>query len=185
MKHFIKYTFVMLLLANPVLSKNLPIQNSKARVRMNLDYYKTPQEEYLNVKITGRLDKRYEPVEGIGVSFYLGSPSQENLLGKVTTNTEGTIRFLLPEIYYEWSRELQELDFFAVLESTSTYQDATEELSIRKVNISLENIDQDSIKTVKANIAEKDSLGSIIPKERVIVKFYIERHMYKSKFNYD
>jgi len=36
-----------------------------------VEYFNIDGSEYLNVKVTGKLEKKFKPVEEIGVSIYL------------------------------------------------------------------------------------------------------------------
>jgi hypothetical protein len=157
------------------LGKTNPEQQSKARIRVVLDYYKTPGMEYLTVKVSGRLDRRYEPVGGMEISFFLTEESESGMLGKMTTEPDGTATFELPGKYYQLSDTLDILEFIAVTKPNPVFQDKVTTLTIKKVVLDIDYFNQDSLKWVTARVLEKDITGVVIPQENVGIKFLVDR----------
>ena len=175
MKALILYVLMTLVPVVISIGKMNPEQKSKARVRVVLDYYKTPGMEYLTVKVSGRLDKRYEPVGGMEVSFFLTEESEFGMLGKIITGLDGTATFELPRKYYQLSDTLDILEFIAVLKPNPVFQDKVTTLTIKKVDLDIDYFNQDSLKWVTARVLEKDITGVVIPQEKVGIRFLVDR----------
>ncbi len=151
-----------------------PLQK-KARVRLRLEYFNISGSEYLTVKVTGRLGKKYKPVEEIGVSIYLSEKTEPGLMGRVITDAKGVATLQLPEKYNIASDTLIEMHFIVVLETNPIFQDKETKLTIRKVNLEPNFIDHDSLKTILAYVTELDSGGNKIPQGNVGIKFFVDR----------
>jgi hypothetical protein len=175
MKLLLIYILTGVLIANPVDNFGEQEQDQKARVRMRFEYFKGPAEEYLSIRVMGRLERRYEAVDNIGVSVYLTEQSEDNLLGRVTTGSDGVGLLILSEKYYEKSESLRELNFIAVLDQSEIYEDKRTDLIIRKIKFEISVLENDSLKKAMVYIAEMDSLGNDQPVGKVPIRFYVER----------
>lgn len=175
MKTLLTFILAGLIYAVPLCASVTPKQDEKARIRMRFDYFKTEQSEYLTVRVTGRLERRYEPVDGIGVSIYLAEDTVRQLIGKIITDETGAGQLELQQDFRDLTSDLLTMNFEAVLDSTPIYEDKSETLTIHKVDMDLSYNDQDSIKNVIVQVLEKDSTGTPIPQEGVYLKFYVER----------
>lgn len=171
--------FMMYILMGMIPFVSTPDNNStlqkKANVRLRLEYFNISGSEYLSVKVTGRLEKRYEPVEYMGVSIYLMKQTETGFMGRVITDARGLTTFHLPEKYNEASDTLSEMHFIAVLDPSPIFQDKETNLIIRKMNLETSFIDHDSLKIILAYVAELDSDGNKLPQEHVVIKFFVDR----------
>ncbi len=146
----------------------------KARVRLRLEYFNISGSEYLTIKVTGRLEKKYKPLEEMGVSIYLSEQTKSGLIGKVITDASGVATLQLVEKYRAVSDTLFEMSFIAVLDTNPIYQNKETNLTIRKAILKTSFTDYDSLKLIQANVAE-DSRSGRIPQENVEIKFFVDR----------
>ena len=156
------------------LDNNTPLQN-KARVRLRLEYFNISGSEYLTIKLTGRLEKKYEPVKEMVISIFLMNQTESGLIGKVITDSDGLANFQLKEKYNLASDTLSEILFIAVLNTNPVFQDKETTLPIRKVNLETQFVDQDSLKLMHIYVAELDSSGNKSPQKNVEIKFFVDR----------
>ncbi len=175
-KASLKYLLVGLVLLISSLEGTIAKQNQKVRVRLRLEYFKNSTEErYLTIYVARREDRRYVPVDGVKIIFFLEKQSDLDMLGNVATDEDGNGMLPLQGRFYQAIDTLNVYNFIAVLKDDRNYRDAKRELAITDVFLKVDYIDQDTLKLIQATVIKKPSVGTEIKLKDVGVKFQVDR----------
>ncbi|MDX1628348.1 MAG: hypothetical protein R3345_06595 [Fulvivirga sp.] len=151
-----------------------PGQDEKKKARIRLGYFNENGSASVNVKVTTRVDKKFEPVEGVIINLFLDEETKQGMMGNITTDENGEGKFLLPSKFYEMSDTLYHYNFIARLSQDQLYQDQRASLSIHKVNMEMSLIDQDTLRQIKVQVMQPTDSGAY-PVTSLHVKFFVER----------
>lgn len=151
-------------------------QDEKSTVRLYLEYYKySPVDRVLGIKVLTRKDRRYSPVEGVKIEFYLAKKSKSGYLGSLVTDSDGQGFLVLPSQFYVTSDTLLSYLFIASLSDNAEYKNAEKELEIIDANIEVHGIEQDTQKFVQAVVRVRDSTLALAVMPDVVLFFLVER----------
>jgi hypothetical protein len=147
----------------------------KSAGRIYLEHFRTMEAYQLSVRVVGKIERRYQPVAGIEVSLFVNEVAETNLLGTVLTSDDGTGVYKLSQEQMKSAKEAGESTYFAVIEDHPTFKFKTRKVTNKEVEFKIDCLEKDSIKTVIANVWEKDSTGQKNPQEKVEIGFFVER----------
>jgi hypothetical protein len=151
-------------------------QNKKTRARIDIEYFNTAiNERYLTIKVTTRIEKRYQPVPGAKIDIYLNEISESAKLGSINTNADGKGSYVLPTIFYRALDSLTEFTFFCTLTGHAKVADKESDLLIKEIELKTEYIEQDTLRWIRAIILGKNEHGFAAALEGVEVKFFVIR----------
>ncbi len=152
------------------------LQPEKPTVRIDLSYFKVATDSsYLMVQVKTRVDRQYEPVEGVIINLFLEEQTKTGMMGNVTTDREGKGVFVLPPKYYRAQDTLSVMQFVARLQNDPNFRDKLTTLEIREASIALEPIETDSTLQLQITLTEKDSAGNYLPVESADIKVMVKR----------
>jgi hypothetical protein len=123
---------------------------------LDMKYYVTStQAPYIHVRTKVKLEKKkFRSIPSIPVSVYLDSVSNENLLGKITTdlNGEGKI-FLGASHKAAWDASASHT-FNGIADATKPFAETTGELTVTKARIIMDTLTEDTIRYVNVKVEE-------------------------------
>lgn len=166
--------FIGILIYSCIGSNDLQAQK-KASIRISMEHFKNQETHQLFVKVLTKENKRYVPVVGIEVALYASETSTENLLATLVTTSNGTSTYTFNEEQFELAESTNVTKYFAVVEENERFKGKKKEITIKKVNLAIQLVVEDSIKNIHANVSEIDSMGNDIPQKKVEIKFLVER----------
>ena len=162
---------LFLLFGNSVIAQ----QNKPLKAKMSLEYLKVGDEKrILTISVKCRVEKRYQPVAGLTFNLFVEEAIKSNLIGTLVSDAQGMASLLIPSKVYN-SVDVFEYKFIAQLVENSDYIAKEKTLLVREVFLDVDFIVRDSIKSIKAIVREKDSLGTILPTEKIEIKFLVDR----------
>lgn len=177
MKFLIVCISNIVILASIFLGATVYAFQQKASARLRFEYFKTMEDEYLKVTVLTRVERRYVQVEGVKIDIYLGQQSVAGFLGSITSGADGIGIWQLDGKYFQAKDSLSQIDFIAVLENDPNYRDSNTDLSITKVKLETNLINQDSLKFINVTVMEMDNSEWKIPEEQVEVIFLVDRYL--------
>ncbi len=156
-------------------SQLLFAQAEKPELSVSLRYFnQNGALQYLKVKAMVKEENKLQPVAGAVLHLYLDEANAEHLIGKVTTDSKGEAKSIIPPSLKEsWSLSPAHT-FLAVSEKTKKFEEATAELSIAKARIVLDTLNEEGVRKVRAQVMKFDSSGWM-PVPEVDVKLGVQR----------
>ncbi|MCF6352040.1 MAG: hypothetical protein L3J06_03420 [Cyclobacteriaceae bacterium] len=147
----------------------------KIPVRIYLEHFKNLDKNQLSVRVLTKIDKRYKPTAGIKVALYATEIEATHLLGTVITTTDGTGIYTFSKEQRELAESMKTATYYAVVNENDTLKAKKVEVTIKKVNLSVQYFIKDSVKQIQAHVSETDSTGNEIPQKKVKIKFLVAR----------
>ncbi len=148
-------------------------QDGPHRVYMYLDYFQSNEEQYLICETKYRPDRTFLQLSDAEIEFTLISDTATILLGKVSTDENGIARLDLKES--ELIRDTSGLaQFQATFPGAEAYQKTSRKIESKRINLEMDGILQDSIRTLVVSGVEikGDEKIAITDKE---VKVFVRR----------
>jgi len=147
----------------------------KAKVRMDLSYTQANNNlPSLTAQVRTRIDRRYEPVVGTKVQFYINEIDDGNLLGSALTNEDGKAILTLGDSFKPSWDSLNAFSFYSAIVDDPNYQDADDDIEITKSKTDMELLDEDG-RQVKITISKYTEDGSLEPAPEVSLKLFVKR----------
>ncbi len=176
MKTYIIYIIFTFLLTVTLGHDIMAEQTKKTRARIDIQYFNTSiNERYLTIKVTTKVNRRYQPVPGAEINIYLDTMVDSSNLGSITTNNNGVAIFTLPLKFFEALDSLSEFTFICALKNHSQVKNNVADLFIKDIELITEYIDQDSFKWIRAIVFSKYKSEHDIPLEQVKIDFFVTR----------
>jgi hypothetical protein len=149
--------------------------SAKNDLVMNLGYFmKNNKVVYLMVNTKTKIDKKFQPVEGMVVNLYLDNDSASNLIGKITTNEKGLAKAIIPpNLKTAWDGSSAHT-FLGVSASTKQFDETTAEAAITKTKITIDTLAGAEARTVTASVFALAG-GEWVPAADVEMKIGIVR----------
>jgi len=147
-------------------------QDAKNDLLLSLSYFNNNnQTQYLTAHTKTKIDGKFQLVAGIPLSFYIGSESPSNLLGKAVSNDKGEATILIPAAAKEEWNKTSKPSFIVVSAASKLYDGTKANTDIVKAKI---KIDTAADKKIVATLMElKDTVWA--PVKGVDVKIAVER----------
>ena len=165
---------ILFLVFHNLYSTPLQEEEEKARVRIELNYFKLKDDSsYLAVKVLTRIERQYQPVPGVIINLFLNQQTKAGMMGNITTDQEGQGVFILPPKFYQAKDTLTSMAFMARLQNDPNYQDRITSIEIRDAKVTI--IPIDSLKQIKVRLTQKDSSNHELPIEGADIKCYVQR----------
>jgi hypothetical protein len=148
---------------------------SKVYPDFNFSCIQNDHEFILKTRLSYWKDERDASISGAEVVFYTGAGEEVRQIAAVATNMNGEAEFRIEKA----SEKLLNLDgnfsFRAEFGGNQEYEMAEDMVEVRPLNLHLEFIEVDSVKTIVAEASETDQEGNIIPLEATDIYFYVPR----------
>ncbi len=147
-------------------------QTAKNDLSLSVSYFNSNnQVQYLVAHAKSKIDGKFQMIPNINVSFYIGSESPSNLLGKGVTNNKGECLVLIPPAAKsEWNKSAKP-GFIVVSQATKQFDESKGNFDVTKAKI---QIDTAADKKITAVLLElKDTAWT--PVKDVDVRIAVKR----------
>jgi hypothetical protein len=174
MKRIVPFAILTLaiLFLNPVASS---AQEEKKPIKLTISYSQiNNQLPELTATAKSKNGKKFEPLQGIEVQFFLGEQSAKNLLGKALTNKKGIASIEIPLAVAAKLDSLSPFKVVAVVAESKTFEEQTTETEISKARIDLLLFEADSVRKVGAKLLTLKE-GKWVEAPGVEVKLFVRR----------
>ncbi|PKV66875.1 hypothetical protein [Pontibacter ramchanderi] len=166
--------FLLLFLATSLSA--LAQEVEKADLNLNLRYFlKNNKVPYLTVETNTKVERRFEPVQGMAVAVYLNEVAPENLLANVVTKEDGKATAVIPPDKREVWNSSHQHTFIGVAEESERFEETTSEIEITKARLAISTDTTDGARNVMVLLEALDDEGNWIPVEEADVKIGIQR----------
>jgi len=149
--------------------------NEKKSVNLSLSYTQVNQlAPMLKVNAKSKVGKKFEPVEGIEVAFFLGEASDVNRMGTVVTDRRGNGTFSLPSNFAVRADSMETMMFTGTSVSNKGYEASDASVEVSRARIRLTLAEQDSVRKIFAQVlAKQDGVWKVVP--GADVKLFVKR----------
>lgn len=145
----------------------------KLALRMSFEVFKINQDLKLLARVRSKVDTKFQNTAGIEVSFFKEEVDPASLIGKDTSNQKGEATWIIP---LETNNDSSiSLTFWAVVKDHPDFEDAEETVTINPSIVTLELIEEDSLRLVKVFVGYPNDSGSIVPVTETEVKLFVRR----------
>ncbi len=152
------------------------LQNpEKAPIRIYLEHFKSLDKNQLSVRVLAKINKRYKPASGVEVALYASEISAAQLVGTITTASDGTGIYTFNKEQREVAESTKTATYYAVVNESEKFKAKETKITIRQVNLDAHYLIEDSIKQIQVYVTETDSVGNKTPQKKVKIKFLVER----------
>jgi len=172
-----KLFIIMLFLFGTAVSK-INAQDSTASTTVLSVRYFLPENKipYVDVSTKKKVGRKFEPVKGIPVNVYFSEAAEKNLLGKIITGIDGEGRVALPASFKATWDSLNEFKFVAVSDSSAGVESLSGDVTIKKAILVIDTTSTEGIRTVTAQLKEKNGNEWVAVKE-IEMKLGIKRRL--------
>jgi hypothetical protein len=151
-----KLIIILFFLAGTTINKIQAQDSAAATTILNLRYF-LPENKvpYIEINTKKKVGRIFEPVKGVSVNVYFNEASERNLLGKITTASNGIGKVAIPASFKAAWDSLTEVKFLAVSDSAKGQESLSGDVTIKKAILVLDTVSADGVKTVTAQLKEK------------------------------
>lgn len=145
----------------------------KGTLSLGVTYHRTNDElPILKASTRTRIEKRWRPVKGVHVNFYMGEETEEGFLGRMRSNEDGIAKIEIPEKYKDILLSESQYNFIVTVTGDEKFEDISEVLDIYKAKIEVIYSEDKSI--TGRLLALQDTGWVTIPE--VEMKFVVDRY---------
>jgi len=150
-------------------------QEEKKSIKLGLSYFQiNNQLPELIATAKSKLGKKFEPIEGTEVQFFLGDQSAENLLGKAITNKKGIASIEIPIAVASKLDSLSPFKVVAFVAESKKFEEQATETEVTKARVDLLLFEADSTRKVGAKLFTLKE-GKWIETSGVEIKLFVRR----------
>jgi len=147
-------------------------QEAKSDLNLGLGYVNDNDRlQYLKASAKTKINGKFQPVAGINLSFYLGTESPSNLLGKARTNSRGEAVAFIPAAAGEEWKKSEKHEFLAVSEPSDSFGTTKSSIEITRAKIKLDTAEGRKLVAALLELRE----GKWIPVKGVDLTFSVKR----------
>ncbi len=145
---------------------------NKHKTYLGLKYRQADGEKTLIASLTARIEGKRgrQMVSDREVAFYLVSDTSEILLGNVTTNADGKAIFQFDDSNASLMENFY-FNFLAVFKGDNEYNKASEEMTIKSLNMNISFREIDSVRNILVSASYLDEDSIVNPAEEDVVLF--------------
>ena len=129
----------------------------------------------LKARLSSWTGERDVPLGGSIVNFYYVAGEESRLLEAVRTNMDGEAEYRIDKLSDRLHSVEDLYTFRAVFEGNQDYEMSEDMVSVKPLEMSLDFVEVDTVKTIVARAYEKNRDGERIPLEDTDVYFYVPR----------
>jgi hypothetical protein len=133
------------------------------------------QEFVLKTRMSYWTGERVMPISGETVIFSNTAGEETRQLGSVMTDMNGEAAFRIEKESERLVSEEGNYTFGSLFEGSQEFEMAEDVVEVKPLNLHLEFIEIDSVKTIVAEAYETDPEGNPVPLEETDVYFYVPR----------
>ena len=149
--------------------------STKKELVVNVGYYMTNNKMiYLVVNTKTKIDKKFQPVKNSLVNLYLDSASENNFIGKVTTNEAGIAKAIFPPgLKTAWESSANH-KFLAVAEASKDFDKTEGEANVTKTKLSIDTTSDAETRSITVTVSALKG-SEWVPAKDVEMKVGISR----------
>lgn len=149
--------------------------STKNELVMTLGYYMdNNQVTYLMVNTKTKINKKFQPVNGVTVNLYLDNDSAANVIGKVITNEKGLAKTVIPpSLKNQWEGSANHT-FIAVSENNKLFEETKTETAVTKTKITIDTLADAETRTIVVKVSALVD-GEWVPAKDVEMKVGVDR----------
>ena len=170
-KLFIIFLFLLGAAINKISAQDSAAAEPVLSVRYFLPENKVP---YLELNTKKKIGRKFEPITGISVNVYFNEAEEKNLLGKIITGNTGLGRVAFPASFKATWDSLNEFKFVAVSLATKGMESLSSDITIKKAILVIDTVVEDGVKTMTAQLKEKNGAEWVAVKE-IEIKLGLKR----------
>lgn len=149
--------------------------STKSELVMTVSYFMNNNKlVYLAVNTKTKIEKKFQPVQGMVVDLYLDSDSAANLVGKVTTNEKGLAKAIIPPALKKLWDSATSHTFIGVSEPTKQFDATTAEAAITKTKITIDTATDAETRNITVTVSALQD-GEWVPAKDVEMKVGVAR----------
>lgn len=174
-KYNLKISILLLAAFFAGINNVLAQDSTKKELVVNVGYYMTSNKMiYLIVNTKTKIDKKFQPVKNSLVNLYLDSVSENNLIGKVTTNEAGKAKAVLPPgLKAAWESSAGH-KFLAVAEASKDFDETEGEAVVTKTKLSIDTTSDGETRSIIVSVSALKG-SEWVPAKDVEMKVGINR----------
>ena len=174
-KNNLKISILLLVVFFAGVYNVLAQDSTKKELVVNVGYYMTNNKMiYLLVNTKTKIDKKFQPVKNSFVNLYLDSASENNFIGKVTTNEAGIAKAVLPPgLKTAWESSADH-KFLAVAEASKDFDETKGDASVTKTKLSIDTASDGETRSIIVSVSALKG-NEWIPAKDVEMKVGISR----------
>ena len=157
----------------------LAVYASQDESKTSPDFYfsctQNNKEFILKTRMSQWTGERDLPIIGVMVVFSNPAGEESRILGVVPTDTKGEAVFHIEKRSDSLISVNDNFTFRAIFEGNQQYETSEDMVEVRSMNLHLDFIEIDSVKTIVAQAFELDQEGNPIPLEGTDVYFFVPR----------
>ena len=149
--------------------------STKNELVMNLGYYMNNNKIiYLMVNTKTKIDKKFQPVNGMVVNLFLDNDSAGNFIGKVATNEKGIAKAIIPAALKDLWEGAATHNFIGISEKTKQFDETKAEAAITKTKITIDTLAGAETRTITVSVSALQD-GEWRPAKDVEMKVGVNR----------
>lgn len=170
---FLSVCFVFCLTSSSLLAQEAVEKNT---LLLDLTFHQTNEEmPVLKVMTRTKIEKRFRPVSGVNVNFFIGEESEEGFLGRMRSNEDGLGSIQIPAQFKDRLNGDSTYYFIATVTEDEKFEDISSEIEIYKAKIEVSYTEDGEDKSVTAKLLAKADSGWVAVPE-VEIKFVVDRY---------
>ena len=144
-------------------------KKEKGTISIGLAYLQLNEDlPIIKVSAKTKVEKKFQPVEGVEINLFFGGETSQGFLGKVKTNSHGDASLTLPVRFKAQWDSLATFTFIGTLTQNDRFEDQSAELEISKAKIELTLDEVDSVRTIHAKVLAFQDTGWVAQPETEI-----------------
>jgi hypothetical protein len=148
----------------------------KGTLSLGLAYHRSNEElPILKATTRTRIDKRWRPVKGVYVNFFLGEESEEGFLGRMRSDEDGIAKIEIPGKFKDRLLADAQYTFLTTVTGDENFEDASEMLDIYKAKIEVTYLEDGDDKSITGRLLALDD-SSWVEVPEVEIKFVVDRY---------
>jgi len=152
-----KIIIILALMLNTWNSRTQAQDSVAPKTQLSISYFlPVNNAPYLEVNTRKKEGRKFNPVKNIPVNIYFADADTKTLLGKVITDSIGKGRIGLPPSFKSIWDSLNEFKFVAESESPAEAEVLSADITIKKAILTIDTTSADGIRTVTAELKEKN-----------------------------
>lgn len=173
LKGFLSICFVFYL-TSPGLHAQEAVE--KGTLLLDLTFHQTNDEmPVLKALTRTRIEKKFRPVKGVNVNFFIGEESEAGFLGRMRSNEEGVGLIEIPAQFKDRLNADSTYYFIATVTEDEKFEDTSSEIEIYKAKIEVTYAEDGEEKSVSGKLLALGDSGWVeVP--AVEMKFVVDRY---------
>lgn len=173
LKGFLSICFVFYL-TSPGLHAQEAVE--KGTLLLDLTFHQTNDEiPVLKALTRTKIEKKFRPVKGVNVNFFIGEESEAGFLGRMRSNEEGVGLIEIPAQFKDRLNADSTYYFIATVTEDEKFEDTSSEIEIFKAKIEVTYAEDGEEKSVSGKLLALGDSGWVeVP--AVEMKFVVDRY---------